>query len=243
MTISTVRRLRPTLLDRDALTRFFERARGLVPGGETVQRVEVRDGERMAAFGSLDELYAAPHMPDRLTDVSVGFARIDGRAATHAVLLHAIDDRLELEATGDEVWAYGASGALADVIDVYGRREPDASSDSLAVFTSGAAGITAASALAVLALRGFVPAVVVFAILGIAWFAADLVLHEAMRAITPPIEAQPLVLELRSAAAVAPRRTPHPRTLQRAAGIALLAVAALVVGVLVPHVPATWGNL
>jgi len=244
MTFSTVRRLRPTLLDRDALTHFFDRARTLVPGGETAMRVEVRDGERMAAFASLDELYAAPHLPDRLTDVSVGFSRVDGRAPTHAVRLHAIEDRLELEATGEEVWAYGASGALADVIDVYGRRDSGAASDSLANFTAGAAGITAATTVSVLALRGLVPAAVVLVILGIVWFVADLALHEALRAMTPHRELIPLVLELRAAREAVRRRSrPTLRTLQTSAGVVLIVVAALTVALLVPHVPASWSNL
>lgn len=245
MTVLTVRRLPATRLDRDGLEHFFESARSLVPGGEIVQRIEIRDGDRMAAYATLDELYSAPHLPDRLTDVSLGMTHFRDDAPTHALVLHAVDDRLELQAWGDEIWAHGATGVVGDVIDVYGQAPAAAQRRSIGGFTAAAQGITAASTIAVLLLRGTVPALVVLAILAVAWFALDLALNEIVRASIPVNAAQPLVLDIRPDAQRAATRRLGARLVafERAGALALVAIAAASIAALLPHVPATWGNL
>ncbi len=240
--VRTVRHFPPMRLDGDALEHFFARAAAFVPDGEIVASVDVRDGSRSASFHTIEALARAPHLPDALDDVLISLVRTAAGAVTHEIRLEAVDGRATLSALGDELWSYGASAALSDILDVYAVKPAAKRPLPLVPLNYFSAGFVLATSFAAGMLRGSTRGAAAFGILAIAWFLIDMGLSELRGALTPPAS-PPFVIDLRAPLA-APRATVPPERLWTGIRFGVIALwfglAALVFTLVLRHVPAKW---
>lgn len=240
--VRTVRHFPPMRLDGDGLERFFARAAAFVPPGDVVASVDVRDGNRSASFHEIDALFRAPHLPDSLDDVVISLVRSAAGIVTHEIRLEAVDGRATLSALGDELWSYGTSAALSDILDVYAVKVAAKRPLPLVPLNYFSAGFVLATSFAAGMLRGSTRGAAAFGILAIVWFSIDMALSEVRSALTPPA-GPPFVIELRAPLAAA-RTAAKPERLWTGIrfGVIVLwfAVATLVFTLVLRHVPAKW---
>ena len=237
-----LRRLPATLLDRDALERFLERAAQLLPPGDASTEITIDDGAHGGSFPTLRDLAADPDLGARLSGVAITLVRRDGGVATHELHLASEDGRATLSAIGDYLWAHGSVSVLADLLAVYARPQMQRPLERTVTINYFSAGVTLATALGAGFRRGGPAAVATALTCGAVWFLLDMALSELRIALTPP-PPPPLAIEIRSRPATNDSYAERARLwlVLRVAAVAVWCVTvALIYAVVLPHVPKVW---
>jgi hypothetical protein len=236
------RPLPATLLDRDALERFLDRAAQLMPAGDVETTLALDDGARGATFPTLRDLAADPDLDSRLSNVAIALVRRENGVSTQELHLANDDGRATLSALGDTVWANGAVAILAELLSVYAKPQAARALAPVAPLNFFSAGATLATTLAAGLHRGGPAALAAALACGAVWFLLDMALSELRLALTPRPPA-PFAIEIRSQRQGA---DPFAKPVRLWFAVRLVAlpvwlfVVAFVLTVVVPHVPKVW---